>query len=166
MKCSLSYKATILSLWKTEIIEYSFKIISQYFFNNFYRNISNFSQKFDLSPRYHTANQLMQETFKTKIVLLIPKVGKLKRWLCEGWMLPCLLREVTSFRARHVFLICIRPFCLKSPFLKRNKINFGRTSVTRKIMSSNEDNSVIDTLRSSVKEQVFIKKWSHCLNNS
>ena len=71
-------------------------------------------------------------------------------------MLPCLLRETISFRARHVFLISIRSFCLKSYFLKRSKINFGRTSVTRKIMSSNEDQSVIDTLRSSVKEQVFI----------
>lgn len=73
-------------------------------------------------------------------------------------MLRCLLREITSFRARHVSSISISSFDFNSLYLKRDKVDFGRTSVTRKIMSGNEDKSVIDSLRSSVKEQVFINE--------
>ncbi|CAB3990229.1 glycine--tRNA ligase-like, partial [Paramuricea clavata] len=69
-------------------------------------------------------------------------------------MLPCLFRKITSLRAHHVSLICIKPF--QNNFLKSNWINFGRTLLhfTRWSMSGQEDSSVIiETLRSSVKEQ-------------
>ena len=79
-------------------------------------------------------------------------------------MLPCLFRKTTSLRAHHVSLICIRPF--QNNFLKSNWINFGRTllNFTRWSMSGQEDSSVIiETLRSSVKEQVFINQRFYCM---
>ena len=67
-------------------------------------------------------------------------------------MLPCLLRRTTSLRLRHVSLVCKKSFYFESKW-----INFGQAIFTRKItMSGNQDNSAIEPLRSSVKEQVNI----------